>query len=72
MYFFGSYMSGSPSKYSPPQSTHLSKRCFEIVLVRFLCDDFQLLRRICLNLRNRLKSSSFEGFLKFWEQKKSQ
>ena len=26
------------------------------------------LRRICLNLRNRLESSSFEGYFKFWEQ----
>ena len=42
----------------------------ETVLVRFFYDGFQLLRRICLNLRNRLKSSSFEGFLKFWEQEK--
>ena len=33
-------------------------------------DDFHLLRRICLNLRNRLKFSYFEGFLKFWEQEK--
>jgi len=42
----------------------------ETVLVRFFCDGFQLLRRICLNLRNRLESSSFEGFFKFWEQDK--
>ena len=42
----------------------------ETVLVRFFCDGFQLLRRICFNLRNRLKSSSFQGFFKFWEQEK--
>ena len=44
----------------------------ETLQVRFFCDSFQLLRRICLNLRNRLKSSSFGEFLKFWEQEKSQ
>ena len=42
----------------------------ETVLVRFFCDGFQLFRRICLNLWNRLKSSFFNGFLKFWEQEK--
>ena len=40
----------------------------ETVPVRFFCDGFQPLRRICLNLRNRVKSSSFEGFFKFWDQ----
>ena len=34
----------------------------ETVLLRFFCDGFQLRRRICLNLRNRLKSSSFGFF----------
>ena len=42
----------------------------ETVLVHFFCDGFQLLRRIFLNLWNRLKSASFEGFVKFWEQEK--
>ena len=34
----------------------------ETDLVRFFCDGFQLLRRICLNLQIFF----FEGFLKFW------
>ena len=51
----------------PLQSTLLNENTypigvstFETVLRRFFCDRFQLPRRICLNLRNRLKSSSFE------------
>ena len=35
----------------------------ETVQVRFFIDGFQLPRRICLNFRNRLKSSSFGVFL---------
>ena len=43
----------------------------ETILVRFFCDGFQLVLRICLNFRNRLKSSSFECFLRFGNNKKS-
>ena len=42
----------------------------QTVLIRFFCDDFHLLRRICLNFRNRHKSSSFWGLFKFWEREK--
>ena len=41
----------------------------ETVLVHFFYGGFQLLRRVCLNLRNRFKSFSFEGFFRSWEQK---
>ena len=55
-----------------PQRTHLSQRCFHFLKQSRYAfrDGFQLLRRICLNLRNRLKSSSFEGFFKFREQER--
>ena len=69
---FGSYMCGSPSKYSPPKRTliRIISPHLETVLVCFFYDGFQSIDRICLNLRNRFKSSSFEGFLKVWEQEK--
>ena len=40
------------------------------VLVRFFYYGFQPFRRICLNLRNRLKFSSFEVLFKFLELEK--
>ena len=43
----------------------------EMVLVRFFCDDLQLLRLIFLYLRNRFESSSFEGFFKGLGTRKS-
>ena len=53
---------------SSPTHTHLSQRCFHFFKQSWY--GFQLLCSICLNLRNRLKSSSFEGLFKFWEQEK--
>ena len=41
----------------------------ETVPLRFFCDGFQFLRRVCLNLRKRLEFSSFEGFLRFGNKK---
>ena len=66
-------MSGyiSPSKYFPLQRTHISQRCFHFLKQpsTLFCDDLQLRCRIWLNLRNRLKSPSFEGF-KFCQKEK--
>ena len=66
---------GPPSKYSPPPMHTLIPTVFPLlktVLVRFFYDGFQFLRRICLHLWNHLKFSSFEGFLRFGNKKKSQ
>ena len=73
MYFIWKLHVWVPFKVLSSPTHTLIPRVFpllETVLVRFFRDGFQLLRRIYLSPRNRLKTSSFESFLLSFGNKK--